>query len=367
MSASAGAGLGLAWLLPERGAVGPRPGRMRLPPAWGLPRLWRVSRYQVIPVLALLLASPLAAQGTTRLLGRVVNVAGNPVRDVRLRIVGQGEPEITDSGEFQLEVSSERGEVEVTVIEGGLEVLYPLHGRLAVPADASTRVTVVVGEPERTYINDLLATRFVQLEATLKRNGVSYDASVDSLSAEVRQVIQLLKIREEDLRQSIELQKRQSDIKPELLRTIDAYVLELKDLRDAFELVVPYAPANVEAVKTLQRAMADYSAAFEALNNNRNAYLSGIRSYWAEAQAEGLRRDLDDVYTDAIEDIHRGYVLPLNDALVTIQAAWGLNRPGKDRIAAAIATAQRVAQELEPRINVLAARYARLREALERD
>jgi hypothetical protein len=165
--------------------------------------------------LALPAASPLAAQ-TTRLLGRVVDVAGEPVRDVRLRIVGHGEPEIMDSGEFQLELAGRPAQVEVTVLGGSLEVLYPLHGRLAMPADGGTRCPIVVGKPERDYINEVLASRFVQLESTLKRNGVRYDASVDSLGEGVRRIIELLELKEADLRQSIELQKP-DDIKPVLL------------------------------------------------------------------------------------------------------------------------------------------------------
>jgi len=317
-------------------------------------------------VLVSLLPSPLAAQGTTRLLGRVVDVAGDPVRDVRLRIVGHGEPEIMDSGEFQLELAGRPAQVEVTVVGAGLEVLYPLHGQLAVPADASTRVPVVVAKPERAYINDALAGRFVQLEATLKRNGVRYDASVDSLGEGVRRIISLLELKEADLRESIELQKRQSDIKPALFRTIDTYVLELKDLRDAFRLVVPYAEKNIEAAAALGRAIGEYNTAFEALNNNRNAFLSGIRSYWEASRAEGLERDLADVYTEAIEEIHKLRVFPLQKALTVLQLVHGPNQPGKAEVVGAVSAAQAAAEALDARIDVLEVRYARLREALER-
>ena len=60
-------------------------------------------RDAVRAALALLLtATPAAsaAQPTTRLLGRVVDLQGGPVSDVRLRIVGHGEPTVFGSGEF---------------------------------------------------------------------------------------------------------------------------------------------------------------------------------------------------------------------------------------------------------------------------
>jgi hypothetical protein len=320
-------------------------------------------------VLALLLplAAPLSGQGTTRLLGRVVNLNGEPVRDVRLRVVGHGEPEVFDSGEFQLELSGSPTEVEVTVLSSGLEVLYPLRGQLAVPRDGGVRVPIVVGKPERAYINDVLAARFVQLENTLRQNGVRYDASSDSLSEGVRRIISLLELKESDLRNSIELQKKQDDVKPALFETMDSYLLELKDLRDNFRLVAPYAGENREAAATLGRAIAEYNAAYERLNNSRNSLLSSIRSFWVGVRAEVLEQNLADVYTEAVEEIHKARVFPLAEALVVLQAAHGPNQPGKQQIASAARAALAAAEQLDTRITVLEARYARLREGLARD
>lgn len=320
-------------------------------------------------LLATSAAAPSLVQGqtTTRLLGRVVNLNGEPVRDVRLRIVGHGEPQVFDSGEFELQLSGRPAQVEVVVIGGQLEVLYPLHGQLAVPGDAGVRVPIVVGKPERAYINDVLAARVLQLESTLRNNGVRYDAGVDSLSDGLKRVIQLLELKEQDLRSSIELRRRQTDVKPALFRTIDRYLLELKDLRTAFQLVVPQAATHTGARDALQAAITEYNAAYEDVNNNRNAFLSNIRNLWEGARAEGLERDLADVYTEIVEEIHKPHVLPLAGALVTIQLAHGPNPPRRQEIDAAIAAAQRAVAQLDPRINVLEVRYGRLKEALERN
>lgn len=313
-----------------------------------------------------LMASPLHGQETTRLLGRVVDVAGTPVRDIRLRIVGHGEPEIFDSGEFQLQLSGRPAQVQIEVIDGRLAVLYPTDGMIAVPADPTVRVPIVVGKSERDYINDVLAARFVQLESTLNDNGVGYNASLDSLGDGMRRILELLELQESDLRASIEQRRRQADVKPELFETIDAYILEVKDLRDAFGLVASLAAENAGAIVTLQTAVQEYNAAFEALNNSRNAFQSSIRSLWSDSEAEGLTRDLADVYTEAVEEIHKGYVLPLNESLVTLQLAHTRDRPDNAEIRAALAEAEAAVRSLDTRINVLETRYNRLREALER-
>ncbi|HSJ16340.1 MAG TPA: hypothetical protein VK939_18175, partial [Longimicrobiales bacterium] len=287
--------------------------------------------------------------------------------EVRLRVLDHGEATVYDSGEFEVQLSGQPPEVRVEVIGPELEVLYPVGGTLAVPRDPAARVSVVVGKPERAYINDLLAERFVRLEAALGRHGVHYNASVDSLGEGVRRIIGLLELREEDLRRSIDRQRRQSDVKPAIYATIDRYLLEVKDLRDAVRLVVPFAGRNREAAVTLQGAMKDYNAAYEAVNDGHNGFLSGIRSFWEPARAEVLVRDLDDVYTEIMHEIHRTYVLPLNESLVVLQRAHGPGPPGGREIDAAVAAAQASVPPLDGRIEALERRYARLREALERD
>ncbi|HEX6558279.1 MAG TPA: hypothetical protein VF021_02435 [Longimicrobiales bacterium] len=316
-------------------------------------------------LLFLCTASSLHAQTTTRLLGKVVDLAGQPVGNVRLRITGHGEPEVFNSGEFELQLSGRPAQVEVQLIDApGLQVLYPPKGMLAVPADGAVRSAVVVGKTDRAYINDMLAARFVQLGSTLRQNGVRDAAAIDSLSDSVRRIIQLLGLREDSLRNSIELQSQQAAIKPALFKTFDTYLLEAKDLRDAFKLVTSFAARDRSAVQALQQAVEEYNAAFQALNNNRNAFQSNIRSYWRGAAAEGLTRDLADVYTEAVEEIHKGYVLPLNESLVVLQRVYGPNKPRSEVVARAVAEADRAVRQLDARFNVFEQRYARLRSSL---
>jgi hypothetical protein len=128
--------------------------------------------------------------------------------------------------------------------------------------------------------------------------------------------------------------------------------------------VTSFAAKDRNAVAALQQAVQEYNTAFEALNNNRNAFQSSIRSYWKGAEAEGITRDLADVYTEAVEEIHKGYVLPLNESLIVLQRVYSANKPKPDEVARAIADADRAVRQLDNRFNVLEQRYARLRAAL---
>jgi hypothetical protein len=311
----------------------------------------------------------LLAQGTRLLRGKVVDVQGDPVRNVRLRIVGHGEPEVFSSGEFEIQLSGKPDQVEVALIDGkGLEILYPLKGMLAVPANSTTRVPIVIGKSERALINDVLANRVAQLTSTLGKNGVAVDSSLDNLSGGIRRIIDLLEIKEADMRASIDAQKHQAAIKPELLRTWDNYLLEVKDLRDAFRLMVNLAAKNPGAAKALYDAVDEYNAAFTALNNNRNAFQNSITAYWKDADAAGLSRDLAEVYTQAIEKMHKGYILALNQSLIILlRANDARDKPSGQEIANAVAEADRAVRQLDVEVTVLEEKYARLRSALERN
>lgn len=326
----------------------------------------RLLRASLFTLLLLLVSTPVPGQ-TTRLLGRVIGLNGDPVRDIRVRVLEHGEPEIFDSGDFQLQLSGQPAQVEVEVVDSRLQVVYPPRGVVAVPRDPTVRVSIVVGVSERDLLSDVLATRMVQVEQALNRNGQQYSATTDSLSEGLRRIASLLELREADLAESLERRRNQGNVTPGMLRTIDAYLLEVRDLLDAFTLVVPYAATNRDALVALQEAMLQYNAAFEDLSNNRGAFLAAIRTHWEPAEAAVLVRDLEDVYVQAIDDIHRGYVLPLNENLLVLQLAHTRERPPRQRIEQAVAEAQAVARSLNPRIPVLQERARQLREALQRD
>jgi hypothetical protein len=295
-----------------------------------------------------------------------VDLNGDPVRDVRIRVIGHGEPSILDSGEFSLQLAGAPTVIEVQTISGQLQVVYPPAGRVALPRDPAVVVPIVVGRSDREVLSDLVAARMIQIEHALNRNGVAYSASADSISEGLRRIASLLELRETEIEEGLARRRAQNDAVPALLGTIDRYILELRDLHDAFTLVAPYAAANSDALQALRQAMQDYNAAFEELNGGRAAFRSAINAHWSTTEAAGLLRDLDNVYTHAIDDIHRGYILPLNESLLVLQLAHTRDRPSAQRIRQAAADAAATARSLDPRVPVLEERARQLRTALQR-
>ncbi len=322
-----------------------------------------------LTLAALAVALSLTTQAQALVLrGRVVDLDGKPATDARLQIVGHA-PRLairTPSGEFEQPLAGEPAQVEIAVIDGSLEVLYPLDGRVAVPRDESVIVTVVVDKHERASINELLAARLVRLEAALDANGVRYDAARDSLSRALEQIMGRLDLDEASLRRSVTFQREQAATAPEILRTVDTYLRELKDLRDGFRHFAPLAVRERAALDALQMAMQEYSAAFTALSDNRRAFASKILEYWPAPRDEVVAGKLADVYLEAVENIHEPLILPLNPPLIVLQRAHGDQRPGRDEIAAAAAEIVAAAADIDRRLPALEQRARELHDALGR-
>lgn len=320
--------------------------------------------------LAAALAAALATSASASVLrGRVVTIENRPATEVRLGIAGQAAVLAIrrPSGEFEQPLAGDPSTVQVSVLEGPYQVLYPLDGQLPVPKDESVLVTIVVGKPEKSYIADQLADRLVKLESILKANGIRYDASADSLSGDLRRVLAELQLRDADLRRDVADKRNQAAVTPEILRVTADFVLKLKDLRDAFASFAPLAATRKGALESLKSAMARYNDAFTALNDGRDAYAAQIRSYWPAERTEVLQKDLSDMYLEAVENIHRGLVLPANPSLIDLQLAYAPHPPGKERLKAAADALVAASRQIESRLPPLEQRISELRDALERE
>jgi hypothetical protein len=301
--------------------------------------------------------------------GRVVTIENHPATETPLAIAGQAalvnirRP----SGEFELTLSGHPSAVQVAVLEGPLKVLYPLDGWIPVPRDESQYVTVVVGKPETNFIADKLAERILKLESILKSNGVSFNASVDSLGSDLRRVLSQLDLTDSDLRLEIADKRGRAAVTPEILRLLADYVLKVKDLRDAFRRFPELAVSDGRAMAALKASMAGYNAAFTALNDNRQAFDSQLASYWGTDRGAVVRKSLADVYFEAIENVHKSIILPLNPDLITLQLASGPRPPRRDKLADAVHRLNQAADQLATRIDAIEAREADLQGLLKEE
>jgi hypothetical protein len=315
--------------------------------------------------LVIAVAAGAAPARAVVLRGRVITLEGRPATDAQLQIVGHAALLAirTPSGEFEQPLAGAPSQVEFAAVAGSLDVLYPPDGIVPVPRDETVHVTIVVGRPERSEISDLLAERLLRLETTLRANGVHFDAVRDSLSDDLHRVLAQLDVGEADLRRRVEFKREQAATIPEVIATIDAYIREVKDLRDALHQFGPLAAGDANAKAALQNALTEYNTAFAALNDNRRAYESKILNYWSGESAERLSKHLADVYFEAVENIHQALVLPLNPSLIDVQT----KKPSRRQRDDATAAFARTAAQLDTRVAPLERRTDELRDALQRE
>src|SRR5262249_15781454 len=121
------------------------------------------------------------------------------------------------------------------------------------------------------------------------------------------------------------------------------------------------------AVQTITRAVKDYNAVFTPLNDHRHSYETRIQAAWTGAKAEGLTRDLGDVYRLAVDELHNPYVLGLNQDLLTPQPIREPSHPSSAEVSAAVDRVAGHARDMAPRIEALRISVDRLREHLRAD
>ncbi len=322
----------------------------------------------IVQVTAVL-ATSLAAAEPVVLRGRVITLDGRPAPAVRLQLVGQAAQVHlgSASAEFAQTLNGAPSQVQVAIADSGLAVLYPLDGLVPVPRDPEVTVTIVVGKPESAVISDALAAQLLQLESTLHDRGVTFDAAQDSLSAGLRRILSRLGLRETDLRRDVNFQRERAAAVPRILRAIDGYVRELKDLRDGLRQFPAIAVENSGGAFALAQAMLEYNAAFTELDDHRHAFDSELQSYWAPERSAALRGALDDVYEEAAQAIHAAIVLPLNPPLIAIQNAHGHDHPSRRDVEAAVKTLALAADAIDRQIPTLVQRADALRADLQQE
>lgn len=279
-------------------------------------------------VVGLLLAAPgrwAVGQTTTKISGRIVSLNRAPVANVRLRVVGFGNPTMFQSGEFSIEIPAAEQEIVFETQSTGWEIVYPFGGRIAVPRGNQT-IVLVVGKPVEQTITEALAERSRLLQQVLRENGEQGQA-LTRVEDGIQRILDKLNLKAADLRDEVRREELRRERYPAIAKAINSWVLEATDLLEAFRLLEPMIEKQtVPANKMLMTAVAEYNVAWEAIQTGRNGFESDLESYWPDGAL--LRRDLTSLFDNEIERTHREQILPVNGALVTIQGAI---RTGGDR------------------------------------
>ncbi len=327
-----------------------------------------MNRRALLPFLLLALMG--GAQAAV-LHGTVLTDDGVPAVTARLSIVDHA-PELalgSVTAAFDQPLNGSPAQVVVTSLVDSIMVLYPPDGRVPVPASDDVSVVIVVGKPDRVYIQEILAGRLVHLETLLAGQNVEYNAVNEEISSTLAQILATLELKESDLRRDVEFKRGQALATPEILQTVATYVRRLRDLRSAFKQCPPgVIEKDRQMLDLLHRVLGEYNTAYSAFADQREAFKSRILTYWPEPRGELVAGDLERVYLEANERIHRSIILPLSEGdpayLVDIQRVFGDDPPSKDEARVAARKGMEAADRIEASLIVLDQLIAQLNRVL---
>lgn len=267
---------------------------------------------------------PTGGQETTDLRGELLHRDGRPAEDVRLAVVGHP-PEVVvrDGGLFTHTLTGTPGEVTVRVVgDRELEVLYPPDGRTAVPRDATTLVSVVVGRRMGRAVEDRIDQDLRALRETLEVRGIS-EAEIEAvLRTEMDGLVdRIAEITEGAVGRAVAGADRAA-LRDRLSRHLRNYLRAARDLLRSFELIEVSEEMTFANFQALYQAGSAYNEAFIELNQDLGEVVPEIRRAWPGEQGEELGGKVADVLAGIHDDLHP-QVRDLSAPLVVLQARFG--------------------------------------------
>ena len=195
-------------------------------------------------------------------------------------------------------------------------IRYPDNGTILLPRNPQDVIRVLVGEPSSRELSDTykkkIAAELLMLQKKLDSINVSNETlktsllkKIDSLLAEAKKN----NINEEELRTEREMMLGRDQYFPEISAALAGYVNEARDLNDAFSNL-SLAFSRREAYDQLIQSIKNYNEVYEKLNAHNTGYEKAITDFWKSRELGYSFHNLMDF---ALNEIHRPYVLPLND------------------------------------------------------
>jgi hypothetical protein len=225
-------------------------------------------------------------------------------------VIINGKPATTDdSGVFTTAIDNKLTQLSIQPSDKSYIVSYPIAGRVLVPKDPALLTLIVL---EGFQSNDKLKTYLTSL-SQLKdaaRKGQSetkaLQTKIDSIAANLKK----LGYTNDDLRIAREKQDGIDLFYPEISSTLQNYIFQAQDVKNAFLYTSTYAFTNPNALIQLAQTTNSYNLAFEKLNTNYPTYSKKIADYWDDPS---LRTSFDGIADTLVNIIHIKDILPLND------------------------------------------------------
>ncbi len=151
---------------------------------------------------------------------------------------------------------------------------------------------------------------------SLKKTNLSLDKKISALQDSILLVIATnYKVSADNLRTATALLEGQDKYFLPITAGLESYLNEAEDLKEIFRNLVEInlSIGNVAAFNALDSTMTVYNKFYNSLNSNNADYERAIAGYWKSDALADLYHNIVDY---ALNNIHRTYIFPLNDAII---------------------------------------------------
>ncbi len=253
---------------------------------------------------------------TIELRGKVYDEKKNPVKNFTLRFSTIGSITTTNSGEFIIELPDNITFTEIETIDKEWAVLYPIDKKILIPNNKNSIIKIVVTSTEAQKAERLeyAAKNYSKLETLLKDIGVAKDDLKNLIENYIQKEAAKYDVQKDSLRDAILNEKKRE--KFDLIsRSILNYILKLQDVKDSFKLFTQIALYDSAVMKVITKSINDYNSAFNEINNNKYSFQKDVIDFWTDKY---LSENLITTVDYALDEIHKPYILKLNDYLVGV-------------------------------------------------
>lgn len=313
---------------------------------------------KIIIAILILSAAPFSEtfSQTKILKGKVFDESKNPVPNLTIRFTSLGEITTTNSGEFEFEVPADLSFVEIELKDKNWSILSPLDNRLPVPSDElfTAKIFLVYSDNEDDDVITRLADKMDAIETLLKELGYAKEREKQMLEELKEKLSENFNFKIEDFQTAIEAKKKRDALFSEISKELSEFNLAINDVNTMFKNINIYAAEDNMALDELVLYINKYNKVFSSLTNNKFDHYNLIESLWSNPE---LAEEYMQTVNYALDEIHKPYILRLNETIVVMNK---INRKAitdedeieelKTQIKSEITT---VVKELERRLPVL--------------
>ncbi len=251
------------------------------------------------------------AQNTREFTGKLVSFNGNEntTKNVSVRLVNLGSGVSGTDGIFTIGINENVEEVTLELVNSNLNIIYPSAGKVSVPKSTNAVVEFVIGDSPKDILTKAVAKSNNEIKNRLSELGIQQDGIEETLNSFLQEIQKLSDIKRSDLNNQIDLASKREEFYPQLAASINDYINEAKDLKDAFKFTARHAFDDKIALQILTETIESYNSVFEDLNKKHTGFEKKVADYW---QSEVKADEVSAWFNYALGEIHSANIYTLN-------------------------------------------------------